>query len=1069
LFCTFYFNYKNLKKGIIIFYRLITTNFVANFLKMKKVLLTTILLCAGLLVFSQRNINTLPKQKSNKIRCYTVEALKKQRQLNPNLETDEQFETWIAQKTAERKSSAAARGENVETITNYYLPIVFHIIHSGQPVGSGTNLSQALINSQVAQLNKDFGNFSGSPYAAASTTGIKFGLATTNPSGGTMAEPGIDRIYYVNKGWTAPPYDGSDAYFEGTIKPNSIWDPTKYVNVWVCDQSASGLLGIATFPASSTLQGLDNAETNTTAGVVVEVTSVGSKFTSPDCGITNSYDMGRTLTHELGHFFGLRHIWGDATSCGTATDYCNDTPVALYENYGKPAHPKPNSCGTADEMFENYMDYTDDQLLNTFTLNQTDRIQTVMLNSPRRVSLATSTVGKTLPTSNIVGFDNCVGIFSVSEKGTTGTTNRYTDINIPISVEGAATGNATLTFSVSAITGTGAPTLAVAGVDYQILNSTLDFVSTDATKNYVLRILDNAKIDGQRGFKLTYSISGSGVTAGTKAQILNVYINDDDDIIVGQNTINMLNESFTAGTMPSGWNTFKSSAYLSQWVIGSNGDAGGSAPNAYISSDATAKPNTYTGLPSGQTFVGAVLETPLIEAYRVQSLGNLNFKFKVKGRTYSSTSGTGHYGALYFTSADDPNNNYNQYGTTSGNTGYGPWANSTTTQVGSPSIASSFLNNARYYIDFYWAVSTTSTANNPGLNIDDVVLTATPWNVESTVSNSYTFNTQSSATHMFRSSVNNKAIARVAAQSINVNNVVASITEAGTDRPTFTTGSTTYLRSRKVVKVVPAVTDNTTTHTITIYFTQAEIAAWGTGSSTAKMMKVMDGVNITSGNLNSSNSIIAATTVTDKLTTDGYIAYTATFTGFGQYVIVEQAAILPLQWGTFTGSLENNAVALKWTTYNEINNKEFEVQRSTNASEFISIGTVKALNKSENNYLFNDGKIAVGNRYSYRLKQIDLDGKSSFSNIVNINYFNKDKSVLLYPNPLESKLNIQLNNFNNNKFEIEINDVLGKKMYQNLNIQTNTIEVNTASWTKGVYFVQIKSSNGIELFKVIKN
>ena len=1036
---------------------------------MKQTLLFTLFLCLGSLVFSQRNLNSIPKQKSNKIRCFTVEALNQKRQANSNLETDEQFENWIAQKTAERKSAAAARGENVETITNYYLPIVFHIIHSGQPVGSGTNLSQAVINSQVAQLNKDFGNLSGSPYAAASTTGIKFGLATTNPTGTTLAEPGIDRIFYTSKGWTAPPYDGSDAYFEGTIKPNSIWDPTRYVNVWVCDQSASGLLGIATFPASSTLQGLDNAETNTTAGVVVEVTSIGSKFTSPDCGITNSYDMGRTLTHELGHFFGLRHTWGDATSCGTATDYCNDTPVALYENYGKPAHPKPNSCGTADEMFENYMDYTDDQLLNTFTLNQTDRIQTVMLNSPRRVSLATSTVGKVLPTSNTIAFDNCVGILSVSEKGTTGTTNRYTDINIPLSVEGAASANATLTFNVSAITGTGAPTLAVAGVDYQILSSTLDFVSTDATKNYVLRILDNAKIDGRRGFKLTYTVSGSGVTVGTKAQSLNVYINDDDDIIVGQNTINILNESFATGTMPTGWNTFKSSAYLSQWVIGSNGDAGGSAPNAYISADATSKPNTYTGLPSGSTFVGAVLETPLIEAYKVQALGSLQFKFKVKGRTYSSTTGTGHYGQLFFTSADDPNNNYNQYGITSGNTGYGPWANSTTTQVGTPSISSSFLNNARFYVDFYWAVSTTSTANNPGLNIDDVILTATPWNVETTVSNSYTFNTQTGATHMFRNATNNNAIARVAAQTINVNNLVASITEAGTDRLAFTTGSTTYLRSRKVVKVVPSVTDNTTQHSITIYFTQTEIAAWGTGSATAKIMKVMDGVNITSGNLNSTNSVIATTTVTDKLSTDGYIAYTATFTGFGQYVIVEQAAVLPLQWGTFTGALESNSVGLKWTTYNEINNKEFDVQRSANASEFISIGTVKALNKSENNYLFNDSKIFVGNRYSYRLKQIDLDGKSSYSNIVIINYFNKDRNVILYPNPLESKLNIQINNSNNSKYEIEIADVLGKVVYQNLNVQSNNVEVNSVNWSKGVYFVQLKSNNGVEIFKVVKN
>ena len=1028
---------------------------------MKKILL--IIFCLNFLnfSFSQRQIKKLPTEKSSKIRCYTVEAIKKARLANPNIESDEHFEAWLAQKIQERKDAIRNDGENNETITDYYVPIVFHIIHSGQVPGSGTNLSQALINSQVAQLNKDFGNLSGSSYSASSKTGIQFGLATTNPSGGTLTEPGIDRIYYVNKGWTAPPYDGSDAYFEGTIKLNSIWDPTKYVNVWVCDQSTSGLLGIATFPGNSTLLGLDNSETSTTAGVVVEVTSVGSKFTSPDCGVTNSYDMGRTLTHELGHYFGLRHIWGDATSCGTATDYCNDTPVALSENYGKPAHPKPNLCGTADEMFDNYMDYTDDQLLNTFTLNQTDRIQTVMLNSPRRASLATSTVGKVLPTSKVIGFDKCNGVISISEKGTTGTTLRYSDINIPIAVEGAATGNATLTFTTGTISGV---TAAVAGVDYQILNSTLDFVNGDFVKNYVVRIWDNAKIDGQRGFSLAYTISGTGVTAGTKAQTLGIYINDDDNIIVGQNSINLLSEDFVNGTMPTGWATFKSAAYTSQWVIGSSGDAGGSAPNAYISSDATSKPNTYT---TSSTGVGAVLETPLIEGYRVSTIGNLSFKFKVKGRTYSTTTGTGHYGALYFTSANDPNNNYNQYGTVSGNSGFGPWANTSTLQTGAPSISSSFLNNSRFYIDYYWAVSTSLAASNPGLNIDDIFLSATPWNVETIVSNSYTFNTQSAATHMFRNATNNKAIARLTGTAANVNSVVGSITEAGTDRLSFTTGSSTYLRSRKVVKVVPSVTDNTTQHTITIYFTQAEIAAWGTGSATAKLMKVNDGVNITSGNLNSTNAIIAtSTTVTDKLTSDGYISYSATFTGFGQYVIVEQTAALPLQWGAFAGDLDGNSVLLKWNTYNEINNKEFEIQRSSNSIDFSTLGSVTALNKADNNYSFVDSKLVYGNTYNYRLKQIDNDGRFSYSNIVSINYFKKDRLVSIYPNPVNTKLNIQINR---NNVGVEINNVLGKRIYQNTKLSAQTLEINTNTWTKGVYFVTIKSIDSVETYKVVKD
>lgn len=1027
---------------------------------MKKIVVLLMSMAVVNYVTAQKQAKGMPKPKSNKVRCFTDQAMKQARLANPNIETDEQFENWMAQKIAARK--AAEANGTPEAFTSYYLPIVFHIIHSGEAVGTGTNISQALINAQVAQLNRDFGNLSGSSYAVAANTGIKFGLAVTNPSGVTLSEPGIDRINYSSKGWTAPPYDGSSTYFINTIKPASIWDPTKYINVWLCDQSSSGLLGIATFPGSSTLQGLDNLETNTTAGVVIEVTSVGSKYTSPDCGVTNQYDMGRTVTHELGHFFGLRHIWGDATTCTAATDYCNDTPKSLYENYGKPTHPKPNTCGTADEMFENYMDYSDDQVLNTFTANQVDRIQTVMLNSPRRLSLVTSPVAKVLPSDNSVSFDNCMGVMSVFEKGTTGTTSRYTDVKIPISVAIEATGAATLAFTTAPITGV---TPAVAGIDYQILNPSITLASGDNGSVLNVRILDNARVDGQRGVHISYTINGSGVAAASSAQSMDLYINDDDNIIVGQNSINLLSEDFASGSLGTGWSTLKSAAYTSQWVVGNSGDAGGTAPNAYISSNTSTKPNTYTTLPSGQTFCGAIIESPLIEASRVSSLGNLSFKFKVKGRTYSTTTGAGHYGQLFFVSDDDPNNNYNDYGTVTGNTGRGPWANTNTLQTGTPSIASAFLNNSRFHIDWYWTVSSTSAASNPGLNIDNIALSATPWNVETTLSNSYTFNTIANTENNFRNSATSKAILKLTAQSSNANDVVAAITEAGTDRPTFTTDGTTFFRSRKVFKLSSG--SAATQHTVTLYFTQAEVAAWTT-PATVKLMKVNDGVNITTDNITTLNAIIVTPTVTDKLTTDGYIAYTATFTGFGQYVIVEQAAVLPLKWGLFTGVLDGNKAQLNWTVSDEINNTGFNVERSTNGGEFIVIGFVKSNNTAASNtYNFTDATISKGNRYNYRLKQIDVNGKCSYSNIVSIFFAGKNDNISVYPNPVNTQLTIQLGTVN--KTTIRIVNIEGKQVYQNDNINNTKIDINTIAWVKGSYFVTITNNAETQTFKIIKD
>ncbi|MBT7851400.1 MAG: T9SS type A sorting domain-containing protein [Formosa sp.] len=344
------------------------------------------------------NIKSL--EESDVIRCGSVEYEKYLQSLHPERATKDEFESWLAPKVQEIQAQRSNGASIMIT-----LPVVYHIITNG--TGS-ENLSAATIQAQNDQLNLDFGNSSGSPYSVAADTEVEFCLATENESGSTLFEPGINRVTDFGDG----PFSRPD--FENNIKPQTQWDPTRYFNVWVGDLGDS-LLGYAQFPSNSGLQGLNtNGGDANTDGVVVLYSSVGS-VANPSSG--GPYNLGRTLTHEVGHWLGLRHIWGDSSAC-TNDDFCADTPNATNSNSGCPTVDSCPSDGLGADMVENYMDYSNDACLNTFTADQKTRIQAVLANSPRRMELATSTVCEP---AVVYDYDGAIEIenLNIEECGTT--------------------------------------------------------------------------------------------------------------------------------------------------------------------------------------------------------------------------------------------------------------------------------------------------------------------------------------------------------------------------------------------------------------------------------------------------------------------------------------------------------------------------------------------------------------------------------------------------------------------------------------------------------------------------
>ena len=319
-------------------------------------------------------------------RCGTTEYEEFLRKSFPGRMSVDQFEAWLKPLVEKAKADKSQNG-NIVTI-----PVVVHVIHGGQAYGAAPNIVDEQVMSQITVMNNDFRRLAGTPgfnsNAIGADTQIQFALAKVDPNGNPTN--GIERVRMCQSTFRRD-------IIEGFVKPETIWDPTQYMNMWSVAFAApnTGILGYAQFPDGSGLPGLDPVGgANYTDGVVAAFSTFGSSDYGTGFLLGAPYDKGRTMTHEVGHFLGLRHIWGDAT-CGT--DFCADTPTAHTANYNCPQNIVSCNDPAVFEMVQNYMDYTDDACMNIFTVDQKARLTAVMNNSPRRASLKTSTRDIAIP------------------------------------------------------------------------------------------------------------------------------------------------------------------------------------------------------------------------------------------------------------------------------------------------------------------------------------------------------------------------------------------------------------------------------------------------------------------------------------------------------------------------------------------------------------------------------------------------------------------------------------------------------------------------------------------------
>lgn len=311
--------------------------------------------------------------------CGTSQKMEEFYQKNPEVRSyAKELRAFLVNPNNLKKTN---RSSNIVTI-----PVVVHVLYKN----STQNISDAQIQSQISVLNQDFrklnSDFSSVVPAAFQPFGadleIAFCMATKDPNG--VATNGIVRKSVPTT------FDFENEYYEST--GDLAWDPNKYLNIWIGAFDNPDLLGFAYLPEG-------------VAGQPFDGLAIGYQYFGTIGTVNSPYNGGRTATHEIGHYLGLLHPWGDdGSACGTPAndDGVADTPATNRWYFDCPTYPDNiYTCTSTPDgaMFMNFMDYVNDSCMAFFTNGQKTITRNVL--SGPRASLLNSNGCQTLSLTEI--------------------------------------------------------------------------------------------------------------------------------------------------------------------------------------------------------------------------------------------------------------------------------------------------------------------------------------------------------------------------------------------------------------------------------------------------------------------------------------------------------------------------------------------------------------------------------------------------------------------------------------------------------------------------------------------
>ncbi|HWK04257.1 MAG TPA: M43 family zinc metalloprotease [Puia sp.] len=324
---------------------------------MRLFLLLSVLLSLSLCSDAQRECRSVE---------YKLDMIRNDQELAVKIQ---QIEAFTRQRL--QPSTVAVTGTEPTTgrgVSVIRIPVVVHIVYNS----SQQNISDAQVRSQIDVLNRDYGKqnpdtakIPGYYSALAADCGFQFVLANIDTNGN--ATTGI-----VRKHTNMLSFQIDDAIKFTARGGDDAWDRDRYLNIWVGNLTG-GILGYSSIPGAG----------KATDGVSILYTAFGTTGTA-----TAPFNLGRTATHEIGHWLNLIHVWGDA-DCGN--DEVDDTPQQQAATRGNPSG-MIFSCGNTPygNLYMDYMDFTDDIGMHLFTYGQRSRMRTLFAAGGFRDALLTS-------------------------------------------------------------------------------------------------------------------------------------------------------------------------------------------------------------------------------------------------------------------------------------------------------------------------------------------------------------------------------------------------------------------------------------------------------------------------------------------------------------------------------------------------------------------------------------------------------------------------------------------------------------------------------------------------------